>query len=216
MGKKVSSATDFTNKLVNTNLNKCQNIITGGSEFGAKSLRIAANSGDLYQTVICVNNAVLVTGQNSGDKGKERFRNLEELSKLDYKNIIFISSKKDENIHMKYNYAKNHPFDENPNYDVRDCYLYSGLQLTLDNCPHSQVYFISNNDDKAFMEFNNSNYHYGYNIWNQIASDDYDMHLKYHNILGDLCRSTLVSYNGYTNVQDRTYKASNDNVDSSM
>ena len=190
----VTSATKFVNSVTKTDLSKCQNIITGGSRFGARSLKFAADSGDLYQTIVCVNNAILVKGQNSAGKGKEAFENIEHLKKLDGKNIYIISSKNDDNLTMRY--GSGSEFDRCN--DVTKCYVYTGLNLVIENCPNSQIYFISNNDNPAFMDFKASNYHYGYNLWNKIASNaDYSDHAKYHNIIDDMLTSNLTGSNGY-------------------
>lgn len=194
----VAGVTKFMNQVAKTDLNKCQNIITGGSRFGARSLKIAAESGDLYQTVICVNNAAIVKGVNGGNgSAKEVFESLEQLRKLNGKNIYFVSSKDDPNLTMLY--KKNSPKGEIArDNDVTKCYVYTGINLLIDNCPDSSIYFITNNDDPAFANISSPNYVYGRDLWNQVAnSEDYAIHGTLHNILNDMCSSNLVGYNAY-------------------
>ena len=192
----IAGTTKFINQVAKTDLSKCQNIITGGSRFGARSLKIAAETGDLYQTVICVNNAAIVKGVNGGrGRQKEVFDSIEQLQKLNGKNIYFVSSKEDPNLTMYYN-GKSETARNN---DVTKCYVYTGMELLTKYCPDSQVYFISNNDNPEFANINASNYVYGRNSWSQVAkSNDYAKHGTLHNLLNDLCSSNLVGYNAYT------------------
>ena len=192
----IAGTTKFINQVAKTDLSKCQNIITGGSRFGARSLKIAAETGDLYQTVICVNNAAIVKGVNGGrGRQKEAFDSIEQLQKLNGKNIYFVSSKEDPNLTMYYN-GKSETARKN---DVTKCYVYTGMELLTKYCPDSQVYFISNNDNPEFANINASNYVYGRNSWSQVAkSNDYANHGTLHNLLNDLCSSNLVGYNAYT------------------
>ena len=81
--------------------------------------------------------------------------------------------------------------------DVTKCYVYTGLKLLIEHCPDSQIYFISNNENPAFKELEGANYHYGYDLWNEIANGDYKEHHDLHNIISDLCSSNLIGYNGY-------------------
>ena len=201
MPKNIAAITKFVNSAANTNLSRCQNIITGGSRLGARSLKIAADTDDLYQTVICVNNAILVKGENSDGK-KESFENLEQLQKLNGKNIYFISTRKDSNIYRTIG---------NKDTQVSNAYLYTGIELAMENCPDSQIYLVENNGDSAFKELQGSNYHYRPDLWDVITKDiekKYDEHGYYNNILNDLCSSNLVGYNGYTDMNaDTQYKA---------
>lgn len=191
----IAGTTKFINKAVQTDLEKCQNIITGGSRFGARSLKIAAETEDLYQTVICVNNALLVKGVTSTG-AKESFDSIEQVKKLNGKNIYFISSKNDNNLNMLSRGDNGFANDS----DVTKCYVYTGINILLENCPESQVYFISNNDNPSFANISHSNYHYGRDLWRQVAkSDDYSDHGSLHEILNDLCSSNLIGYNRYTN-----------------
>ena len=192
----IAGTTKFINQVAKTDLSKCQNIITGGSRFGARSLKIAAETGDLYQTVICVNNAAIVKGVIGGrGRQKEAFDSIEQLQKLNGKNIYFVSSKEDPNLTMYYNGKS----ETERNNDVTKCYVYTGMELLTKYCPDSQVYFISNNDNPEFANINSPNYVYGRNLWSQVAkSNDYAKHGTLHNLLNDLCSSNLVGYNAYT------------------
>ena len=60
--KMVPETTKFINLIAKTDLvdDHCHNIIGGDSKFGAYSLGIAADNGDLYKKVYCVNNAFCV------------------------------------------------------------------------------------------------------------------------------------------------------------
>ena len=62
----VPETTKFINHIASTDLtnNHCRNIIGGDSKFGAYALGIAADNGDLYKTVYCVNNAICVNKDN--------------------------------------------------------------------------------------------------------------------------------------------------------
>lgn len=191
---RVANATKFVNTVTKTDLTKCQNIITGGSRFGARSLQIAAETGDLYQTIVCVNNAILVKGINASGQGKTFFTDVNELKKLDGKNIYLISSKKDPNLYMYYKNGNDYAKCS----DIKDGYVYTGLNLAIKNCPNSKIYFVSNNDDPAFSKINSPNYYYGRSLWNKIAnSDEYEYHKTYHNIIYDMVSTTLTGYNRY-------------------
>ena len=193
--KNVAHVTKFMNQVAGTDLSKCQNIITGGSRLGARSLKIAAASGDLYQTAICVNNAVLVKGLNSIGRGKECFENLDSLKGLDGKNVYFISSKADGNFMKR---GRNGD-ESDPCYHITEGYVYTGLNIALENCPNANFYFISNNDDPAFATISSPNYHYANALWSKVAaSNDYAEHKTFHDILRDLCGSNLINFNGYS------------------
>lgn len=196
----VSMATKFINKVAGTDLTKCQNTITGGSRFGARSLKIAAETGDLYQSIICVNNAVIVKGVNGRGSGKEAFDSVSDLAKLNGKNIYMVSSKEDPNLIM---YNGKTEFDKIGNgfsddSDIRQCYVYTGLELLAKYCPNANVYMITNSNNIYLKEFSASNYHYAPGLWDSIANNpSYAYHKTYNNILHDMCESGLVGCNGY-------------------
>ncbi len=192
----VAAITKLVNHAANTDLSKCQNIITGGSRLGAKSLRIAAQTGDIYQTVVCVNNAILVNGENSPGSGKESFASLEELQGLNGKNIYFISTRNDSNIYKdRYH---NQGIDRT---NIPNAYLYTGIELAIENCPDSQIYLVENTGREEFKELTGPNFHYRPDWWSVITNDSenkYDEHLYYKNILRDICSNNFGGYNEYT------------------
>ena len=107
----------------------------------------------------------------------------------------------------------------NYNKDLRNGFVYTGLKLITENCPDSEVYFVTNNENNIFGDINASNYHFSNRLWNEVApnyqimSDSTD-HSQYHNILRDLCASKLVGYNGYSyNMYNPNNSASNDKKD---
>ena len=196
-----ANITTFVNHVANTDLSKCQNIITGGSRFGARSLKVAAATKDIYQTVICVNNAIIVKGENAGDTEKLSFENLEELQGLNGKNVYFISTRKDSNIYR------------NAGGDTVTSrgYLYTGIELAINNCPDSQIYLIENHGDPAFKELKGPNFHYRPDLWSVVTNDSenkYDEHHFYNEILSDLCTSNLAGYNGYSDTSSPSYQYS--------
>lgn len=198
----IAAITKLVNHAANTDLLKCQNIITGGSRFGARSLKIAASTKDLYQTVICVNNAILVKGENADGSGKEAFGSLEDLQGLNGKNIYFISTRKDSNIYRTIG---------NTDTQVSNGYLYTGIELAIDNCPDSQIYLIENHGDPAFKELKGPNFHYRPDLWSVVTNDSenkYADHGDYNKILSDLCTSNLAGYNGYSDTSSPSYQYS--------
>ena len=180
----IAAITKMVNHAANTDLSKCQNIITGGSRLGANSLRIAAQTGDLYQTVICVNNAVIVNGENYDSRkyqDKVCFANLEELQGLNGKNIYFISTRGDGNINHKMG---------NTLTNIPNAYLYTGIELAIKNCPDSQIYLVENTGKEEFKELTGPNFHYRPDLWKVFTNDyenKYDHHSYYKNILRDIC-----------------------------
>ena len=184
----VAAVTKLVNHAANTDLSKCQNIITGGSRLGAKSLRIAAQTGDVYQTVICVNNAAIVKGVTGRGYVKETFMNFEELQGLNGKNIYFVSTKKDDNIDSYW--IKNSDKEMAGSNDITKCYVYTGIELLTEYCPDSQICFISNYDNPVFADIEAPNYMYRPDLWKVFTNDSenkYDQHHYYKNILRDFC-----------------------------
>ena len=94
----VPETTKFVNAVAGTKLkdNQCRNIIGGDSKFGAYSLCFAADNGDLYQTVYCVNNAFCVTGENIKGSNKTQITK-EQLKNLAGKDIYMIYASGDDN-----------------------------------------------------------------------------------------------------------------------
>ena len=201
MTSNVTSATKFVNLLTGTDLDKCQNIIIGGSQFGAKSLRIAAQSGDLYKTVVCVNNAVIVAGENAGKTSKERFANIEELRGLDGKNVYLISTKMDPNLTMDGSQSGG-TYDKNK--DITTGFVYTGTKLLVDNCPNASIHLITNNEHEEFKYIQGENYYYDdEKVWNGLAGSyvegsSSNDHAQYHNIIRDTIGSVFGGYNEYT------------------
>lgn len=193
----IAESTRFMNGVAGTDLTKCQNSIIGGSQWGARSLDIAARTGDLYKTVYCVNNALIVNGKNGVSEGKYKI-DPSVLKNLDGKNIYFISTADDPNTYKCAIGGKSWPTS---NCKLEKSYLYTGIDILLKNCPNAQVYMVSNATGSAQTSFakyatNNSNYHYSPNTWNKIMKKDYKGH-GYANIIKDVLNSAVVGYNGY-------------------
>ena len=157
----LTSLTKACNEAVNTNLKKCHNSIGGDSIYGAHSLKIAANSGDLYDTVYCVDNAAIVDNLNGKAGTKEQFKDLEELSGLNGKNIFFINTSGDDN----YSYGVKKKKDKDGNeyiYDayalvgtkdyvseeeVKNSFTYTGIELVAETCPDAKIHILYQAED---------------------------------------------------------------------
>ena len=133
--------TKMVNKVANTDLENdhCRNIIAGDSAFGAHVLKIAASEGkDVYNTVICINNAVIVDGVNGKAGQKTGFDSLEDLKGLDGKEIYFISANGDPNVNC--NYGKNGAVMASCS--AEDSYLCTGIDNLCQQCPNARIHAL--------------------------------------------------------------------------
>lgn len=196
----VSLATKFMNQVVGTGTSTsgtgkaCRNIIAGDSSYGANALKVAAQSGDLYQTVYCVNNAAIVGGEGgNGHPGtKNQFATLEDLKGLNGKDIYFISAPGDENLNHCYTGKK--WAESVTSYD--NSYTYKGIELICQNCPEARVHFIINEsqmkgketqliDLYKNLETKYNNFSYDSSEWNNLTDPSYRYHSSGHNIVYD-------------------------------
>ncbi len=177
----VALSTVFIKGAINQS-KSARNTIIGGSSGGASALRIAA-ADEAYDTVICVNNALLVRDKNAIKGTKEQFTSLDELSGLNGKTVYFISSRSDPNMDMCA--SGNSGWTQASR--LERSYLYTGLELLVNNCPDSQVYMITNRDSSAFSKINAPNYHYSPNYWTECfgSGNNYAAHGTYSKIIGD-------------------------------
>ena len=199
----VALLTKFVNKAASTS-KKCKNIIGGDSRFGAYSLKIAANADDgkLYDTVYVVNNAVIVRGLNgSGEKVKITE---EELARLDYKDIYFISTSGDDNPAMNTKgllNVKKHPelYSES--------YLYTGLKILCEACPHANVHMVYNDDPAGHdylitilqdLKKMYKNYTYDSDKWYDCCRKGYTDHSSGPVVVNDLSETSVTNYNEFT------------------
>ena len=196
----VATATKFTNQVAKTDLNNCQNVIGGDSVYGAHSLKIAAKSGDLYQTVYCVDNAALVTDINARRNNKEQFSTIEELKGLDGKNVIFMSASGDDNLACHYGNSTmtKCPYDQS--------YTYTGVKLLCETCPNAKVSFIyqptksyQNQIAALYKDLENkySNFSYDTSAWDSYARKRYEYHSGGNYIVSDLAEAPATNVNRY-------------------
>ncbi len=196
----VATATKFTNQVAKTDLNNCQNVIGGDSVYGAHSLKIAAKSGDLYQTVYCVDNAALVTDINARRNNKEQFSTIEELKGLDGKNVIFMSASGDDNLACHYGNSTmtKCPYDQS--------YTYTGVKLVCETCPNAKVSFIyqptksyQNKIASLYKDLENkySNFSYDTSAWDSYARKRYEYHSGGNYIVSDLAEAPATNVNRY-------------------
>ena len=184
--KMVASATKFINEFANTDLKNNKNIIMGGSKFGSYSLQIAAHSGKLYDTVVCINAAALVTDKNVRPGARIQFKSISDLKKLDGKNIYFVVA---EGELIAYRHHSG-------NSDWASCYttqsyLYSGLRLVTRNCPNAEVYLVTNSKDTIYKSIKSKNYHYSQNTWSKLGiNSKYHGH-GYEGIIKDILNGSL-------------------------
>jgi len=195
-----AESTRFMNGVANTDLDNCQNIIGGDSLFGAESLKLAANNGNLYQTVYCVNNAVLVTGKNASKGNKAQFSSLNELKGLNGKTIYFISAKSDQNFD---HCSRNGSGWVQCGYN--EGYVFTGLDLIANNCPDANVYLIYSNNGipaikshYASLDKKYNNVHYLSDKWYSFAKKDYVTHTDGNRIMPELVSAIVTSYNAYS------------------
>ena len=198
--KMVAESTKFMNGVAKTDLNNCQNIIGGDSLYGAESLKLAATNGNLYKSVYCVNNAVLVTGKNASRGNKVQFDSLSQLKGLDGKNVYFISAQGDENFN---HCAKNGGGWVSCSYD--EGYVFTGLDLVAKNCPNANIYLVYSKNGKsqiknhyASLDKKYKNVHYLSDKWYSFAKKDYTTHSDGNRIMPELVSALVTNYNGYS------------------
>lgn len=220
----VRSITKMANQAANTNLTKCKNIIGGDSVYGAHSLKIAASSGDLYDTVYCVDNAAIVTGYNGKARTKEQFSSIDELKGLDGKNIYFINTSGDDNyatgadmsVQNGRAYVQLGSRGNVSTEDVKHSFTYTGIELVAKTCPNAKVHIVYQDQDtsKGYQKTNfpkalnelDSRYS---NIWNDsskwdlFANKKYKTHSEGNYIPHDLASAASTTNPNY----DNAYKA---------
>ena len=123
-----------------------QNIISGGSRFGAYSLQLAADNGDLYDTVICVNNALIVKGVTGRPDEKSQLTP-EQVRNLDGKNVLFVNTRMDTNPVNNKNKKFNSDYKSaSRKFDLSTGYTYTGIDYLAKNCPNANIGFASDNE----------------------------------------------------------------------
>ena len=197
----VAGATKFVNGVAKTDLNNCQNIIAGDSVYGALSLKLAANNGNLYNTVYCVNNAALVTGVNAQEGQKEQFSSIEQLKKLNGKNIYFISATGDPNLGCHYGEK-----GVLTPCAYKDSYTYTGIEWLTKVCPDAKIYGVyggkkakqgiktlySNLSKRA------NNFTYLENGWSSFSKREANTHTDGAKMMSDLIAAVPTNVNGYS------------------
>lgn len=141
--------TKFINKVAGTEIEngRCRNIIGGDSVYGTHSLITASYfnqpdvKGDgppLYDTVYCMDNAIICTGHNNY-YGEKTQMSEEQVANLDGLNIYFVDVSGDPNL----NHGKTKPnFLDKVGCAYKDGYAYTGLIYLLDKCPNAKVRFV--------------------------------------------------------------------------
>ena len=121
--------TKFANQIFDTDIEggTCKNIIGGDSKYGANSLVVAARSNDLYQTVYCIDNAIIVKGENTEGKNSKTQITRDELLNLRGKDLYFIDVAEDGNLYHNY-----HNGNDYAECSPKDSYFISGLKLLHD------------------------------------------------------------------------------------
>ena len=184
MAQKVINSTKFAT-LFSRQKPGCQNIIGGCSSGGGSALKIAAQAGDLYDTVFCINYAPLIAGKNDKGKGKngadDNRLTEDEARALNGKNLLFFSSSSDPNIDGD-----------------RNSFMYTGINLLLQYCPDAEIYLATNRRGSAFRDIQGDNYHFlGEEFWQKFANGEYSGHGSYHGMFKDLINSGVLGRNGY-------------------
>ena len=196
----VADLTKFTNAIAKTDLSRCQNSIGGDSVYGAYSLQIAAGSGNLYDSVYCVNNAALVTNLNAHPREKAQFSSLEELKKLNGKKIYFVSSSGDQNLNS--HYGKDGAMTTCA---YSDGYTYTGIKLLSENCPDAEIHMVykpanSTHQKLAdlFIEYDKKRSNFTYNKdWDDFARKRYASHSDGQILIADLSEAPSMNANVY-------------------
>ncbi len=197
----VVGATRFINGVARTDRNNCQNIIGGDSVYGAHSLKLAASNGNLYDTIYCVNNGALVTGENAKKGEKEQFASLADLKKLNGKNIYFISATGDPNLASCYG-SKGAmtpcSFDQS--------YTYRGAELVARYCPNAKVYAVYGGTEAKpgiqnlyrNLDRRYNNFTYLENEWNNMVKGNYHSHTDGAKLMSDLVAAVPTNVNNYS------------------
>lgn len=196
-------ATKFINKVAGTKFSEgCRNIIAGDSVYGSHALQIAAKHKDTYQTVYCVNNAAIVTGENGRENFKTQFSSVDELKGLNGKDIYFISTSGDENFDRgmaSKNWSDKVPFEEG--------FTYTGLDVVCKYCPKAKVHMVynesgSNHDDLVSLlkglSKKYSNYSYDAGSWEDFADVSYTTHSQGNIVVNEAMRAAVTNYNSNT------------------
>ena len=196
----VAGATKFVNGVAKTDKTNCQNVIGGDSVYGAYSLKLAATNGSLYDTVYCVNNCALVTGMNATRGSKAQFATLDDLKKLDGKNIYFISATGDPNLASHYgNKGAMTPCPYNQSY------TYTGAEIVSKYCPNANVYAVYGGTEAKDgikrlyrnLDRKYSNFTYLENEWNNMVKGNYHSHSDGAKLMSDLVGAVPTNYNNY-------------------
>lgn len=183
MSSEVISGTKFATLFSMQNSN-CQNSIIGCSSGGGSALKIAAQSGDLYDNVISVNYAAIFQGDGKGiNPGDDNRLTENEARNLNGKNLVFISTSADSNLKGE-----------------RESYVYKGLNRILNYCPDADVTLMTNNTSRIYSNINNTNYHYfgkESDFWSHNLGN-YAGHGDYHKVFRDIINSNILSVNNNT------------------
>lgn len=185
-----SDATEFINKVTKTDVKKTKNTVMGGSKYGSFALQTAAKS-DTYDSVVCVNNALIVLNENGISAGKEKFSNYSDVSGLNGKDIYFVSTANDPNTSKRAEGGSSWP---SKNCGVKQSYFYTGLKLLLEKCPNARVHVITNSTQvKAYSDLSKkySNYDYNSGYWNKFYLGNYTEHY-YEGVVKNIVSSSIL------------------------
>ena len=191
--------TKFANATAKTDRTSCQNIIAGDSAFGAHSLGLTGSNPDLYDTVYCINNCVIVTGINNDGENKVQITE-EQLNGLDGKNIYMLNLSGDGNLDHNQSWKKCKP--------AQSCAI-EGLELIADRCKNAKIYALYGG---ATYRQNTSN------LYQKIADEhpdnfiymgkedfltftnghNYNTHTDGNRVMSPLISMPLTNYNAYT------------------
>lgn len=176
MADDVAASTKFANAFARQQPEK-SNVILGCSSGGGSALKIAGSSGSLYDTVVSINYAPFFSndsrGVNQNFRADDNRLYATQVQNLNGKNLVFISTRSDENLERKY--VKN------------------GLTRLVDECPASDITFISNGGS---IGITNSNFHYygaSSEFWSKnFANYDSYSHGSYHKVFRDILNSGIL------------------------
>ena len=191
--------TKFVNQAANTNLEKCKNVVGGDSMYGTFALRTAANNKGLYDTVYCVNNAIISPDAGNNNGGDKQQMSGEEVTNLDGLDIYFISAAGDPNLdHGKrfHNFSKKGgPFNE--------AYTYTGIVYLLNKCPNANVHMVYSSNASSphnaemqiykDLEQQFDNYEYIPDAWLDFANDNYQTHTCGNYIPAEASKSSVTN-----------------------
>lgn len=199
----VAEVTKFMNIIVDSDKDTTHNIIAGDSKCGAVALKIAASSGkDVYDTVYCVDSAVIVAGENGNPNKKEQFASMDDLKGLNGKHIYLISVSNDGN--LDHNGAGGATYASSSH---KNSYAYTGYDLICSACPDSDIHIVydeqaanaksSLSDIPSLLKDTASRYNnctYDANIWDEIAQSGYS-HNDGDKLMNSLFASKITAYN---------------------